>query len=111
VRLCRLDELSDGGSRGFDPFQEGCDTLFVVRQGSRVYAWRNACPHINGAPMAWREDAYLNADRDRIVCTAHGSQFDIVTDVCVLGPCLGQALEPLRLRSSGGVLYVKIGGT
>jgi len=110
VRLCRLDELPDGGSRGFDPLQKGGDTLFVVRQGNHVHAWRNACPHINGAPMAWRKDAYLNADRDRIVCSAHGAQFDIVTGVCVLGPCVGQALQPLPVTSSGGVLYVQFEG-
>lgn len=108
VHLCHIDELPDGGARGFDPLCAGQDTMFVVRRGDRVRAWRDACPHINGAPMPWRKDAYLNAARDRIVCAAHGAQFDIETGLCVLGPCVGQRLEPLEITSMCGALYVEL---
>lgn len=96
MRLCHLDELPDGGSRGFDPQGRGRDTLLLVRQGRRVYAYEDACPH-HGTPMAWRKDAYLNGPRDRIVCAAHGAQFEIETGLCTLGPCLGQSLTPVPL--------------
>jgi nitrite reductase/ring-hydroxylating ferredoxin subunit len=97
VRLCHLSELPDGGSRGFDPLGEGRDTMFVVRRGSVLHAYRDACPHIDGAPMAWRKNAYLNAEGTRIVCFAHGAQFEITTGECTLGPCLGQALDPVAV--------------
>ena len=97
IFLCRLRDLPDGGSRGFDPFEKGRDTMLVVRQGERVVAYSDSCPHIEGAPMAWRKDAYLNGDRSRIVCSAHGAQFDIVTGECTLGPCLGQSLTRVAL--------------
>jgi nitrite reductase/ring-hydroxylating ferredoxin subunit len=97
IFLCRLDELPDGDSRGFDPWREGQDSVLVVRHGEQVYGWRDSCPHHGGTPMAWRKDAYLNADRTRIVCAAHGAQFDIETGVCTLGPCLGQGLQPVEL--------------
>ena len=105
VHLCRLDELPDGQSRGFDPTGTGRDTLFIVRQGERLHAWRNACPHVDGAPMAWRKDAYLSGDRRRIVCYAHGAQFDIASGECLLGPCLGQRLSPVvvQLTAAGEV--------
>ncbi len=48
--------------------------------------------------MAWRKDAYLNGDGTRIVCHAHGAQFDIGSGVCVLGPCVGHALEPVKIE-------------
>jgi nitrite reductase/ring-hydroxylating ferredoxin subunit len=53
--------------------------------------------------MAWRKNAYLNADRSRIVCHAHGALFDIATGLCLLGPCLGQSLTamPIVLRADG----------
>lgn len=98
VRLCRFGELPDGHSRGFDSQGTGRDQLFVVRQGDVLHGWRNACPHVDGAPMAWRKDAYLNAARDRIVCAAHGAQFEIDSGVCRLGPCLGQRLQPVPLQ-------------
>ncbi len=96
MRLCHLDELPDGGSRGFDPRGTGRDTLFVVRRGPALHAYVNACPH-HGSPMAWRKDAYLDGAGQRIVCFAHGAQFDIETGACTLGPCLGQSLTPVPL--------------
>jgi nitrite reductase/ring-hydroxylating ferredoxin subunit len=107
--LCRLDELPDGESRGFDPTGSGRDTLFIVRQGLQRHAWRNACPHMAGAPMAWRKDAYLSGDLSRIVCYAHGAQFDIRSGECLLGPCLGQHLTPVavQLTAEGDVVLVE----
>jgi nitrite reductase/ring-hydroxylating ferredoxin subunit len=107
--LCRLEDIVVGDARGFDPLQEGRDTVFVVRQEDRVYAWRDSCPHERGTPMAWRKNAYLNADRSRIVCHAHGALFDIATGLCLLGPCMGQSLTamPIALRADG-VIAVRL---
>ena len=97
MRLCHLSELPDGGARGFDPQRSGQDSVLVLRRGSQLRAYVDACPH-HGTPMAWRKDAYLNAAGDRIVCAAHGALFDPDTGACTLGPCLGQALTPLALQ-------------
>lgn len=97
IRLCQADELPEGSSRGFDPLQQGQDSVLLVRWQGRVHAYLDACPHHGGTPMAWRKDAYLNAAGDRIVCHAHGAQFDIATGQCTLGPCLGQALTRLNI--------------
>ena len=100
-RLCRLDEIPDGDCRGFDPSGQGRDTVLVVRRGDSLHGWRDACPHLGGAPMAWRKDAYLNAARDRIVCNGHGALFDIATGICTLGPCLGESLQPVAVVVDG----------
>jgi nitrite reductase/ring-hydroxylating ferredoxin subunit len=97
VALCPCTDVREGESRGFDPLHLGRDTLFVVRHGDQLYAWRDECPHERAAPMAWRKDAYLNATRTRIVCSGHGAQFDIATGLCTLGPCIGQSLEAVRI--------------
>ena len=96
VTLCALDELADGEARGFDPFGTGRDALFVVRRGEKLFAYRNVCPH-QGASMPWRKNAYLNGDATRIVCSAHGAQFEIETGQCVLGAALGRALKPVAI--------------
>ena len=93
IRLCRADEIGEGRARGFDLDGDGEDTLFVVRVGGRLSAWRNRCPH-QGAAMALRRDVYLNASGDRIVCYAHGAEFSPDSGVCLVGPCLGQSLQP-----------------
>jgi nitrite reductase/ring-hydroxylating ferredoxin subunit len=109
VRLCGLHELGDGTSRGFDPCGTGRDTMFVVRSGTGLHGWVNSCPHVDGAPMAWRKDAYLNASRDRVVCYAHGALFEIDTGVCTRGPCLGQQLTPVALHvDAQGDVYAEV---
>jgi nitrite reductase/ring-hydroxylating ferredoxin subunit len=106
--LCRASELPEGRSRGFDPTGTGRDTLFVVRRNG-LHAYRNACPHWAETSMAWRKDAFLNADATRIVCAAHGAQFEIETGVCTLGPCIGQALTPVSLTTGDdGMLLVDL---
>lgn len=97
VRLAHIDELPDRGARGFDPEGAGRDTMFVVRRGDAVYAFRDACPHYGDTAMAWRKDAYLNGDGTRIVCHAHGAQFDIESGMCLIGPCEGKRLVSLNI--------------
>ncbi|SFV09245.1 Rieske (2Fe-2S) protein [Pseudoduganella namucuonensis] len=104
--LCRLDELPDGESRGFDPLGAGQDSVFVVRRGQRLYGYRDQCPHYGDTPMAWRRHAYLDAARDHIVCAAHGALFRIADGACVRGPCLGQSLAPVRLVVEDGCVYL-----
>jgi len=105
--LCRLDELPDNSARGFDPWGDGKDSVFAVRRAGRVHVYRNQCPHIDGAPLPWRKDAYLNGDGSRIVCSAHGAQFDIESGACLIGPCLGQSLQVLPHRiDAAGQLFV-----
>ncbi len=109
--LCAAAELQEGQSRGFDPGLTGRDTVFVVRHQGKVVAWRDACPHYGDTPMAWRKDAYLNADGSRIVCAAHGAQFDIESGICTLGPCLGQSLTRVELVISGQeYIYIRLEG-
>ncbi len=106
VTLCRLDAMPDGGARGFDPGHTGQDSVLVVRHGQSVYAYLDACPHQGGTPMAWRKDAYLNGGGNRIVCSAHGAQFDIVTGVCTLGACLGQSLTAVSTAITNGEIHL-----
>jgi nitrite reductase/ring-hydroxylating ferredoxin subunit len=105
VRLCHGEEIAEGAARGFGLGDDGEDTIFVVRTDGVLRGWRNACPHIDGAPMAWRKDAYLNAEGSRIVCSAHGAEFLPETGLCVSGPCLGRSLVsvPLTLDADGFV--------
>jgi nitrite reductase/ring-hydroxylating ferredoxin subunit len=95
--LCRHADVTEGESRGFDPLDEGRDTIFAVRKSGRLYAYRDACPHYGDTPMAWMKDRYVNADCTRIVCFAHGAEFDVTTGECQVGPCLGQRLEAVEI--------------
>jgi nitrite reductase/ring-hydroxylating ferredoxin subunit len=108
IRLCHSSELAEGSARGFQPDSCGHDGMFVVRRNG-FHAYRNACPHWGGTSMPWRKDAYLNADATRIVCSAHGAQFDIASGECLLGPCIGQSLTRVALiETEDGFLHAEL---
>lgn len=103
IPLCLADAVEEGRARGFDPEDDGQDSVFVVRTQGVLRAWRDACPHIGGAPMAWRKDEYLNAKATRIVCHAHGAEFLPESGLCVQGPCVGKRLTavPVEINETG----------
>jgi len=103
-RVCHLSELGTGSALGVDPEHCGRDTVFVVKKGERVFAYRDACPHYEGATtLPWRKDAYLDSTAEFIVCAAHGAEFEVETGLCVRGPCKGDVLTsvPLSIASDG----------
>ena len=95
VFLCRLDEMEDPGSKGFENI-DGEKPFFLVRRGGEVFGYRNSCPHY-GASLDWKPDAFLSYDRDMILCSMHSALFNIDDGRCVDGPCPGQKLEPVAL--------------
>jgi nitrite reductase/ring-hydroxylating ferredoxin subunit len=109
VYLCNLDELAESSAKGFDPQGQGRDTLFVVRKGGKVVAYRDECPHYQGTTsLPWRKDAYLDRKTEFIVCAAHGAEFEIDSGLCVHGPCIGESLVSVALRiGSEGNIFLK----
>lgn len=94
ITLGPASAIPEGASRGFDPEDDGQDSIFAVRVAGALRVWRDACPH-EGAAMALRKDVYLNAEATRIVCHAHGAQFLPDSGLCIRGPCLGKRLRPV----------------
>jgi nitrite reductase/ring-hydroxylating ferredoxin subunit len=104
TRLCRLEDLSDPGSKGFE-FRDG-ETLFqgfLVRRGDAVLGYLDRCPHI-GFPLAFAPDAYLTRTGDLILCSGHGALFRIEDGRCLSGPCAGKALRPWPVSVEDGVV-------
>lgn len=101
--LCALDELIEGSSRGFTL---GKLNVFAVKQGSQVFVYRNACPHL-GIPLEWVEHQFLDSSGTMIQCTNHGAQFVIQSGQCVAGPCLGRSLEPIPHQILDNRIWIK----
>ncbi|WP_447717103.1 Rieske (2Fe-2S) protein [Pluralibacter gergoviae] len=95
TRLCRADSLAEAQAQGFDPEGAGQATVIALRYRGDIYLWRNRCPHLD-TPMNWRENAFLNARGDLLVCFAHGALFEPDSGRCIQGACLGQRLTPLK---------------
>jgi nitrite reductase/ring-hydroxylating ferredoxin subunit len=105
ARLCHVTELPDSGAAGFDVTDSGRDSIFVVKHKTGYRAYANSCPHVPGTSLAWKKNAYMDAQQSTIVCSAHGARFDIGSGLCSSGPCKGQHLMsvPLHINTSGEV--------
>jgi nitrite reductase/ring-hydroxylating ferredoxin subunit len=95
--LCRAEDIADGQAKGFY-LGEGpaARALFVVRDGSKLHGYVNACPHL-GTPLEFRPDRFISADGKHILCSTHGALFEIDGGYCVSGPCAGKRLTPVRV--------------
>lgn len=104
VFLCRLADLEDPGSKGFEEIA-GQKPFFVVRRGADVFGYRNFCPHY-GAPLDWKPDTFLSYDKDMILCSMHSALFNIDDGICVDGPCPGQGLERVSIELKDGGVFL-----
>ena len=101
IRLCRLSDLSDPGSRGFELGQgEERRSCVLVRRGDAVWAYENRCPH-TGAPLDWRPGQVLSPEGTHIQCALHLAQFRMDDGLCIYGPCVGQFLRAVAVRCEG----------
>lgn len=106
IRLCRLDELPDPGSRGMSlTLGERQYDIFLVRRAEQVYGYLNRCPH-TGAPLDWMPDRFLSIDQQHIQCAMHGALFRPEDGVCVAGPCAGDRLTPVPVAVESGDVVV-----
>ena len=103
VALCRIDDIPEGGSKGFG--DGTTDSVFAVKKDGEVYVYRNRCPHA-GAPLNWMSHRFLDRDRGNIICSAHGALFDIPTGRCVAGPCPDQFLTAVTFEIRDGVVWL-----
>lgn len=102
IALCRLDELPDPGSKGFQVAGRG---VFAVRQGQQVYVYLNRCPH-RGIALEWVPDQFLDHSGRLIQCASHGALFLPESGECVAGPCSGASLTPLASHIDAGQIWL-----
>ena len=100
-----VEEIPDGGSRGYAPPPGGFTGLFAVRRGEAVFVYVNSCPPV-GLPLEIQPHRFLDRAGELIVCAAHGARFRPEDGHCVSGPCTGDALEAVPTRIEAGMIWV-----
>lgn len=103
-KLCELQDLKEGDSKGFK--LEG-ERLLALRKNGEVYVYRNLCPH-QGVSLEWVPDQFLDVDKAFIQCATHSALFRIENGLCVQGPCQGDSLEAVDFQISHGGLWVDL---
>ena len=107
--LCRLDEISDPGGKGFT-FGEGTARreIFVMRKGGRVWGYANRCPHA-GIALNFGDDVFCLYDSDGerdVICPHHSALFRLPEGICHEGPCRDDRLTPVPLAVEAGVVRI-----
>lgn len=73
--------------------------VLALRRGEALQVWHNACPHA-GRRLDYAPGRFLMHE-GRLVCAAHGAQFELVDGRCVDGPGRGGGLAALPVRREG----------
>ncbi|MDN7431465.1 4-nitrocatechol monooxygenase [Burkholderia sp. AU16741] len=95
-RLCRLDDVPDGGARVVA--EESVDRpIVIVRRGDKVWAYVNRCPHFSvgldfvpGNIFCYRSEV--------LMCAHHSAIFRFDDGKCVDGPCKGASLDAVQVE-------------
>ena len=104
--LAMLDALPDGGLTALEARVGGEDEALIVhRQGDRVRAWRNVCPHA-GRRLDWAPGQFLRARNGDLVCAVHGATFELGEGACVAGPCRGDRLRAVAVEVRDGGVWL-----
>jgi nitrite reductase/ring-hydroxylating ferredoxin subunit len=100
--LAVVDNLPDGGLLEVEAEIDGvAESLILHRDGDRVRAWLNICPHA-GRRLDWAPGKFLLSKEGLLVCAAHGASFELREGVCVGGPCRGDSLRTVAVAVAGG---------
>jgi nitrite reductase/ring-hydroxylating ferredoxin subunit len=93
--------MHDGEAMSLDVLlPEGEESVILLRQGERVNAWLNICPHA-GRRLDWAPGKFL-ISKGMLVCAAHGASFNVDNGECIGGPCKGESLRNVPVRVEHG---------
>ncbi|MCU0897179.1 MAG: Rieske 2Fe-2S domain-containing protein [Burkholderiales bacterium] len=106
--ICASDALAEGGAGvRFDVRRAG-ETLaaFAIRHDGMVRAYLNRCAHV-AVELDWQPGQFFDADRNLLICSTHGAEYDPATGRCLGGPCHGAGLIPVAVEERGGKVVLK----
>lgn len=104
--LASLDDLADGSLLEVEGEVDGiAESLILHRDGDRVRAWLNICPHA-GRRLDWAPGKFLLSKDGLLVCAVHGASFELREGACVAGPCRGESLRTVAVTVSDGAIRI-----
>lgn len=100
--LAQLRQIEDGGFAEAEAMVDGdAESLILHRDGDRVRAWLNICPHA-GRRLDWAPGKFLKSREGLLVCAVHGASFELADGGCVAGPCRGDRLRAVAVEVRDG---------
>lgn len=82
-------------------------TGFVVRFQGKPYAYVNQCAHVS-VELDWNEGEFFTPQRDFLICATHGAHYRPDNGFCVMGPCKGKSLKPIKVIEQNHKIIINI---
>lgn len=82
-------------------------TGFVVRYNGEVYGYINQCAHVP-VELDWNEGDFFDLTRHYLICATHGAHYQPQTGYCVMGPCKGRSLKPLKVLEQDQQVFLML---
>lgn len=112
IDVCASEELGPGEVKvvRISDDRDGTPREALVLRGSdgEVRAYLNRCQHIP-IPLDSGTRQFLDRDKRYLECMTHGAIYRLDDGVCVGGPCRGERLRHVYVRSTAG--RVTVSGT
>ena len=74
-------------------------------RGTNFYGFENKCPHA-GERLDVNSGEFMDEAGNFLVCSKHGSQFDLDTGFCFSGACQNKSLTPIKIVVDDGDVCV-----
>lgn len=106
--LMPLSQLPDGTLAEHEAVLDDGDaeSLILLREGERVRAWLNICPHA-GRRLDFAPGQFLRSREGLLVCAVHGATFSLEQGgLCVAGACRGETLHEVMLAVRDGQVHL-----
>lgn len=105
ARLCRIEDIEDGGCLEVRCRAEPAPSIVVMRSADRAWAYVNLCPHFS-LPLNARPGEFLIDGSQRVMCAFHCAVFRFADGHCIEGPAVGMHLEPVPVNIENGEVVV-----
>ncbi|MDB4971723.1 MAG: Ferredoxin subunit of nitrite reductase and ring-hydroxylating dioxygenase [Myxococcaceae bacterium] len=83
------------------------EALVLLGSDGEPRAYLNRCRHLP-VPIDGGSKQYLTRGGEYLLCGTHGALYRRDDGMCIAGPCLNLALEPLTLVEEGGMLHLLV---
>ncbi len=105
IELAKIKEITAHNWYEFSlQTEKGLLSIMLIQDEEGLRAFENSCPH-QGRRMDYAAGQFLLDAHGTIICPAHGAEFNPNDGLCTNGPCQGQSLKPITVKSNEEAVF------
>lgn len=100
VKLASINDIEQGVWYEYSlQTEKGLLSVMMHWKNGQYHGYENLCPH-QGRRMDYAAGKFLISESGTIVCPAHGAEFNPENGMCINGPCLGDSLKNIPIKTN-----------